>query len=161
MFKDKIHLIMFTPEGYEQVEDNSDGGSDKGGGDDRKSEENLEEETFDAENGEDKVPKDKEKTKEKDSAASKGQEPKSAPTGSKNVRRLLQFEDDIQDQQDESLVCAKLLGAMELDDEEDSKNDLEGDLSLTEKEDEETCNLLEEWVFEFSKEGEDNMEMSL
>jgi hypothetical protein len=27
----KIHLIMFTPEGYEQVEDTSNGGSDKGG----------------------------------------------------------------------------------------------------------------------------------
>jgi hypothetical protein len=32
---------------------------------------------------------------------------------------------------------------------------------LSKKEDEETCNLSEEWVFEFSKEGEENMKMSL
>jgi hypothetical protein len=66
VFNNKIHLIVFTPEGYEQLDTISDGGSDKGDEDDKKGEENLEEELPDDELGGDKSAKDDGKTEGQD-----------------------------------------------------------------------------------------------
>lgn len=84
VFKDKIHLIMFTPEGYEQVDNNTDGGSDKGGGAEKKGEEHLEDDI-----GDDNGPSDDDKDKEQTQSVTKSQGSKSAPVGSRNMKRAL------------------------------------------------------------------------
>ncbi|CAD6240524.1 unnamed protein product [Miscanthus lutarioriparius] len=89
VFKDKIHLIMFTLEGYEQVDNNTDGGSNKGGGAEKKGEEHLEDDIPHPENGDDNGPSDDDKDKEQTQFATKSQGSKSAPVGSRNVKRAL------------------------------------------------------------------------
>jgi hypothetical protein len=68
VFKSNVHLIVFTPEGYEQAEV-SDGGSDKGGGEEKKGEDPLEDDLSASGKGGSNSPKEKSKEKEKDQSS--------------------------------------------------------------------------------------------
>jgi len=63
---------MFTPEGFEHVDNKFEGGSDKGG-EEKKGERLLEEELSDAENGGNKGSKDDGKFKDYNQSATKEQ----------------------------------------------------------------------------------------
>lgn len=157
VFKDKIHLIMFTPEGFEQGEAPSDGGSDKGGGDDNKGNGPLEEDVSNTENGGNDGGKKEDKSKDKSQSASKDGSHKDTSSGTKNVRRSLLFQDEVLNQQLETcstLACARLLSAMELEEEEeeDLEENMETDLEQLDEEDRESCHLPEQWVYDLSEE---------
>lgn len=64
-----------------------------------------------------------------------------------NVRRLLQFEDSEMGNQADTLDCVELLHAMELDEEEISKDDLEGNRDFMNHEDDEIIQLSEKWIY--------------
>jgi len=81
-----------------------------------------------------------------------GQNSKSSSASSKQVKRMLLFENEAKDQQEKTLECVNLLRAMGLDEEEDPEGGTEAELVLGDKEDEATCQLLEEWVFEITEE---------
>jgi hypothetical protein len=150
VFKSNVHLIVFTPEGYEQAKV-SDGGSDKGGGEENKGEDPLEDDLSASGKGGSNSPKEKSKEKEKDQSSTLPQGNKSAPAGNKCVRRLLQFDDAEFDNQAQTLECANLLKAMELDEEEGLVEELEDNFDTLIQEDDETCQLPEEWVFNITE----------
>lgn len=152
VFKDKIHLILFSAEGYEQVDSNSDGGSDKGDNDDKKGEQNVEEDMSDIEKGGHKGAQDEGKGNNQDPPATEGQGTKSKSAGS-NVKRMLFFDKDTRGQHKTSMDCANLLRAMELEQEEDPEGGADVEIiDLEDDEDDYTCQLPEEWVFHIIEE---------
>lgn len=66
------------------------------------------------------------------------------------------FEHDELGQQDETMKCANLLRAMEIEEEEEPDGESVVDLSGEATEDDDICNLPEEWIFEIS-EGQANL----
>jgi chorismate-pyruvate lyase len=71
--------------------------------------------------------------------------------GSKCVKIALQFEDADFDNQAKILECAKLLKAMELDEEEVKVEEIEDNFVNMNQEEDETCQLPEEWVFNLTR----------
>jgi hypothetical protein len=150
VFKSNVHLIVFTPEGYEQAEV-SDGGSDKGGGEEKKGEDTLEDDLSASGKGGSNSPKEKSKEKEKDQSSNLPQGNKSGTASNQGVRRLLQFDEASFDNQAQTFECANLLKAMELDEEEGLVEELEDNFDTLIQEDDETCQLPEEWVFNITE----------
>ena len=151
VFKDKIHLILFTPEGYEQVSNNMDDGCNKGGGAEKKEDESLEDDSPYPDNG-GVEPKEGDKDKEQNQSNTKSQGSKSASKGGKTVKRALTFEDTENVFKEGSLECAKLLKAMELEEDDEWSVALEMDHVPSSQGDDDTCLLPEEWIYNLSEE---------
>ena len=98
------------------------------------------------ENEGDENPKEKDKEKERDQSASAPQGSKSAPAGSKNVRRLLNFDELECNNQMETLECARLLKAMELEEEDGLGEECDDNFETSLQEDEEAYQLPKVWV---------------
>jgi len=148
VFKNKVHLIVFNPEGYE-ADNPSEGGSGKGGGEEKKGDDPLgDDELSDTGKGDDEAPKEKEKDNTQGHSATKTQGSNSAPAGGKSVKRVLLFDDLEVGSQNETMKCVELLKAMELDEDDEGVGDEMGFTLHSEiQEDDESYQLLEEWVF--------------
>lgn len=83
VFNNKIHLILFSPEGYEQLDSNSDGGSDKGDANDQKGDENIDGDLPEGDLGEDGNGAAGDKTKDLGLSELGGQNSKNNSAGSK------------------------------------------------------------------------------
>jgi hypothetical protein len=157
VFRNKIHLVMFTPEGYVQNGIPSENGSDKGGGGEKKDEDpRIDDDLSDTGHGEDEGDKSNDQNN-KDQNNSQGQlstneqGSKNTPGGSKNVKRLLQFDLDEMGDQIQTMECANLLGAMELDEEEAVAEEIDLPVESMVQDDEESSQLPEEWVFDLTE----------
>ena len=106
------------------------------------------EDLTDSEKGDENGPKEGGEDKAPSQSTTKPQGSKSAPAGSKNVRKILQFEDMGVDNQAETMKCAELLKAMELDVKEELGEEMDITFDAEVQEDEEPHHLPEEWVFE-------------
>jgi hypothetical protein len=76
---------------------------------------------------------------------------KNATGGSKNIKRLLQFDLDEMGNQIQTMECVNLLGAMELDEEEVVEEEIDLPVESMAQDDEESSQLPEEWVFDLTK----------
>jgi len=157
VFKNKIHLVMFTAEGYEQEDNTSDGGSDKGDDNSKKDDKPLEEQLSDDDKGSSKGKGEEDAEKEQNGSISKNLGSKSASVGGRNVKRVLQFDAMEKQQLKESMECAKLLNAMELDDEQDMADEGDINLNLEIQQDEELCQLPEEWIFDLGRDQTESL----
>lgn len=120
VFKDKVYLLSFTTEGFDQVENLSEGGSEKGDSDEEKKEKEMQDGNIEYD-GKEGVGESKGDGEDKDKGqSSKGPQGScSAPSGSRVAKRMLQFDDMELDNQAVTMECASLLKAMELDEEEE------------------------------------------
>lgn len=142
---------MFSPEGYEQNRNPSKNGSDKGGGEGKKDKDPLiDDDLSDTGHGGEGGSKGKDQNNSQGQLSTNDQGSKNAPAGSKNVRRLLHFDLDDLGDQTQTMECAKLLGAMELDEEEDVEEEIDLTLDSMIQDDDETSQLPEEWVFDLT-----------
>jgi hypothetical protein len=161
VFKSNLYLVEFKAEGFEQVDNPPDDGSNKGGGE----EEPEESETQDG-GAKDSDKSNKSGTEESKKNPEVGQSSagdltkKGCTSGNKSIKRVLVFDDEGMEQQDGTLECVGLLKAMELVDEGESGDEREDNFDTLLQEDEELTQLPEEWIFDLQELSKESLSKS-
>lgn len=161
VFSKKLYLISFKTEGFEQKDNSSDDGSEKGDDD-----LDLDEDDLLDENPKDKNTEKDARPEGNDSGsngvggsgqtADEGQGKLGSTSGGKSVKRVLNFEEVIEVEQNNALECINLLRAMELDEDEVAMESVDMDISLEMQpgsevqDDSENLNLPKEWIYDLS-----------
>ena len=109
VFKDKLYLLCFTTEGFDQLDHSFVGGSKKGDSDEEKKEEEIQDGNLeDAGKGEGES-KGNGEDKDHGQSSRRPEGSYSAPTGSRVAKRMLQFDDIELGNQAITMECSLLI----------------------------------------------------
>jgi hypothetical protein len=152
VFKNELYLINFKIEGFEQIENSTDG--DDGGVEELENDDDdLLDDLAKDKAKENESPKGKEDLEPKEGEgggppAGEQQRSKSGNGGSKSVKRALFFDEDDDLSQKVAGECVSLLEAMDLDGEDDESEDLNNMNEVLLQEDGEQVHLPDEWIYD-------------